>query len=159
MNRMRITSAACLIVFTLVAGRSAVARADTAPARIDSGGGAVLVTPILWALGALGVPTEDRAPLPNSERLERGQGWRVVEFPVRDAGLGVYLEVRGRIEFESAEVRMADGSRRPLALAHTTRGRGLYLLADFGRMDAVDLVLLRARARSGEAQVGVRLGR
>jgi hypothetical protein len=125
----------------------------------DAGGSRALVAPLLWVLGALGVPVEDPAPLPNSEALERSQGWRSLEFPVQDEGLGAYLEVRGRVEFESAEVRFADGTSRTVAPDHAVRGKGLYLLADFGRMTAVTSVIVNARSRDGEARVGVRLGR
>jgi hypothetical protein len=67
--------------------------------------------------------------------------------------------VAGRVEFEGAEVRMADGARRVLPLSRALRGGGLYALCDFGSMVRVESVILRARARSGEARVGVRLGR
>ena len=125
----------------------------------SGGGPSFLVSPLLWFLGTLGVPVENISPLPNSEALEREQGWRDLVLGVRDEGEGVYLEVQGRIQFDSAEIRLGDGTTRTVDLDHAVRGHGLYLLKDLGGMTAVDAVLLRACARSGEARVGVRLGR
>ena len=135
---------------------------ESAPPRLSissTSGSALLVAPMLWALGILGLPVHDPSSLPNSCALQRGQGFRRLVFPVHDAGTGVYLAIEGRAEFEAAEIHLADGTCRTIDFGHAARGKGLYQLADFGAMTAVEGVVLSARARSGEAQVGVRLGR
>jgi hypothetical protein len=153
--------AVLLLAVALVHAPQAAAQsaAETRPAAGGAPAAQVLVAPVLWLLGVVGVPVEDVAPLPNSTRLEREQGWRDLDCHVGDEGNGVYFEVRGRVEFERAEVRFSDGTRCALPLGHVVRGNGLYLLSDFGRMAGVDAVVLHVRARSGDARVGVRLGR
>jgi len=117
-----------------------------------------LASPVLRLLGLIGVPVE--APkLPHSIALARSREAREVVFPVDDDGLGVYLEVRGRVEFERAQVRMADGAEREIDLRGAARGNGLYELCAFGGTTRVEAVRTWMRARSAEAQVGVRLGR
>lgn len=161
MDGSRVVAAMLIVMGSWTASSAAAAGVATEASRDRSvsGGTPILVTPVLWMLGALGVPVEAPPPLPNSQALGRGQGVRELEFRVDDEGLGVYLEVVGRVEFEGAYVRLADGGRRALPLAHAVRGSGLYELCDFGSVVRVDAVILRARARSGEARVGVRLGR
>jgi hypothetical protein len=130
-----------------------------APSRAGSDGAAILIAPVLRLLAVFGVPVQDPAPLPNSEALERNEGWRALEIPVRDEGLGVYLEVKGRVEFDSGTIQLADGSASTIAMHGVSRGNGLYQLADFGGTRTVEAVTLHVRARSAQAAVGVRLGR
>jgi hypothetical protein len=166
MNGIRI-SAATLIVAGLLAAPRCQASNELAatPSNVmaSSSAGAegvhVLVAPVLWVLGAIGVPVEAPAPLPNSQELARDLNARTLQFAVNDDGLGVYLEVAGRVEFEGAEVRLADGTRRVIPLRRVVRGRGLYELCDLGEMTRVEAVLVRAHARSETSRVGVRLGR
>jgi hypothetical protein len=161
-DRFRYSAVALLVAIALAAsaaGAATVPPDASANPRLDAGGGTMLVAPMLWVLGALGLPVQIPAPLPNSRPLAREQGVQRLEYPLHDEGLGVYLEVRGRVEFEDAEIRFADGTCRTIALGHAARGHGLYELVDFGGTTAVEAVALSARARSGEAQVGVRLGR
>jgi hypothetical protein len=161
MDGSRIAAALLILLGSWAATNAAAADISTDASRTHSESGSTpfLVAPVMWMLGTLGVPVEAPPPLPNSQALGRGQGSRELEFRVDDDGLGVYLEVSGRVEFEGAEVRLADGTRRSLPLARAVRGGGLYELCDFGSMVRVDAVVLRARARSSEARVGVRLGR
>jgi hypothetical protein len=161
-NGFRFPAAAALVLAIAVSTPGSAAAESSVQTRATTGGAPaaqVLVAPVLWLLGVVGIPVADAVPLPNSMRLQREQGWRDLECRVGDEGNGVYFEVQGRAEFERAVVRFGDGSERTLELGHAVRGSGLYLLDDFGRMAGVDTVVLRARARSSEAQVGVRLGR
>lgn len=162
MDGFRFWVLALLLTAALPVSRADAAKLSSdasATPRLDTGGATVLVAPVLWVLGALGVPVQDPAPLPNSLTIARDEGGRRLEFPLRDEGLGVYLEVKGRVQFEAAQIRLADGSVRTIPLGHAVRGSGLYELAGFGCTTGVDAVVLSARARSDEAQVGVRLGR
>jgi hypothetical protein len=144
-----------LTVLVLAASISTGASRVQAP--VD--GARALAAPVLWVLGTLGVPVEAPAPLPNSQALERDRVARTLVFPVGDDGLAVYLEVAGRVEFESAEVHLAGGASRRVALAGAVRGRGLYQLCDLGGMARVESVTLRASGRGEDSRVGVRLGR
>jgi hypothetical protein len=162
MDGFRFWALALLLMAALPVSRVDAAKLSSdasATPRLEAGGATVLVAPVLWVLGALGVPVQAPAPLPNSLALTREQGEQRLEFPVHDAGLGVYLEVRGRVQFEQAQIRLADGSLRTIPLGHAARGGGLYELSRFDGPTGVDAVVLSARARSSEAQVGVRLGR
>lgn len=114
--------------------------------------------PVLWLLGAMGVPVEAPA-LPNAIVLDRERGWQELVFPVRDDGDGVYLEVAGRVEFDRAVVRFGDGAETAIALGGAVRGGGLYVLVEPRGAVRVECVTLRARARSRTPSVGVRLGR
>lgn len=91
--------------------------------------------------------------------LDRDQGWTRVGFEVRDRGLGVYLDVGGRAQFDRAEIVFTDGEMASLDLGHVVRGRGLYELMTFEDEREVLCVRLLARARSSLAHVDVKIGR
>uniref|UniRef100_A0A832HZP8 Uncharacterized protein n=1 Tax=Eiseniibacteriota bacterium TaxID=2212470 RepID=A0A832HZP8_UNCEI len=96
---------------------------------------------------------------PATPALVREHGWTRLGFEVRDHGLGVYLDVRGRAEFDRAEVVFADGALEALDLGRAVRGAGVYRLVEFEGEREVLCVRLLARARSPQAHVDVRLGR
>ena len=124
-----------------------------------SGDAHVLVAPLLGLLRLLGVPVEPPAPLPNSAALERADSWQTFAFDVHDDGIGICLEVAGRVEFDRAGIAFGDGTRVAVPLRDAVRGSGLYVLVDLPGMTRVATVTLHARARSATARVGVRLAR
>ncbi len=119
----------------------------------------ILSAPLAWLGAALTLPFRTPHPLPNSRPLEAGESWSDLVFPVGEDARGLYVEIRGRVEFERAEVRFADGSLRSIDLADAVRTRGLFELVRFERATAVTDVRLRARALAPATRVGVRLGR
>jgi hypothetical protein len=117
-----------------------------------------LMSPVLDLAGALW-PDGRAEALPNSRHVARDRGWQDVELVLDDHGVGLFVEVSGRAQFESAAIYFADGEDTALDLRGATRGGGLYLLSAFDGDRAVDRVTLRLRARSADAHVGLRLGR
>jgi len=102
-----------------------------------------------------GTPVTD-AP---SVVLARSERFGLVGFDVHDHGLGVYLEVDGRVAFDKAEVVFADGGLEAIDLKGIERGRGLYELASFDGERPVLGVRMHARALSRQARIALRLGR
>jgi len=98
-------------------------------------------------------------PLDNALHLERDRGTAIHEIAVGEPANGLYLEVSGRVAFESARVEYASGACDSLDLRGMSRGNGLYQLIAFGDDRPVERVVLTAHARSREAWVGLRLGR
>lgn len=117
------------------------------------------VAPITGVMRLLGAPIDGSRALPNASAIGRDEGPCDVQFPVRESGVGLYLEVRGKVRFESARIRFGDGSERVVPLHSAVRGRGLYALQAFDGPTDVEAVTVRARACSGNASFGVRLGR
>jgi hypothetical protein len=105
------------------------------------------------------IPFRAPAPSPEHVRLERDHGWTQVGFDVRDSGIGVYLDVQGRMQFDRAEIVFTDGELERIELHGASRGRGLYQLAEFGVEREVLCVRLLARAATPLAHVEVKLGR
>ncbi len=144
---------AVLVVAWLLAPHSAV----NAAAFIPSGAGAAH-----WAAGLLRFPLlafqqefadgsrTGNAPL--EQRLEAALGWRTLGFATHVSARGCFLRVRGRIEFDRAEVLFADGDLRELALRGARRGNGVYELTNWDEPRDVVCVRLRARACSGTAR-------
>ena len=161
-----IRGAAVLAAFALIGragdacGAPPTARTLTNPLGSDRAVTApgILSAPLAWLGAAIRLPFRSHE-LPNSRPLDPEEGWSDLAFPVGEIAHGLYLEVRGRAEFESAEVRFADGSLRSLDLARAVRSRGLFELVAFDRTIAVAEVRLRARGLAPETRVGLRLGR
>ena len=91
--------------------------------------------------------------------LERRNGWLRLGYDLRDVGNGVYLEVRGKVQFRSAEIVYMDGGLTRLDLAYSKRSNGFYELREFDDQREVMVVRLLARAVSDDATLAVRLGR
>lgn len=155
---------------SMIRGLVAISLATTpvAAAPVSSGAGTVamghpgfagLLAPILRLPAALIGPGGPAAPLENSTviRQREGRGHWTVEL--NDHGNGLFVELRGRVQFEWANIHFADGEDRAIELHRVTRGDGLYLLADFGGDRPVASVTLGGRARDDVAYVGLRLGR
>jgi hypothetical protein len=106
--------------------------------------------------GDRGTPSTDAA---DGVELARSDRFGLVGFDVHDHGLGVYLDVDGRVAFDKAEVVFADGDLQAIDLKGVERGRGLYELASFGAERPVLGVRMHARAVSPHARIALRLGR
>lgn len=91
--------------------------------------------------------------------LERDEGRRVCEFPIGEQASGVFVRVSGRVEFERAMIGFADGRVESVEAFGLERRSGLFQLASFEDVHAVDWVRLVLRARSPKARVGVLVGR
>lgn len=165
MDIKKIVSVGFVTTMFLMAGvanateHRAVATSSSRPASSLPVSAEVFARPVLWLLGMMGVPVEASAPLPNSFALDRDQGWQQVDVAIHDEGVGVFLEVSGRVEFDRAEITFEDGSTRSVSLAGEVRGAGLYVLLEPNASVRVGSVRLLARARSQSPRVGVRLGR
>ena len=102
--------------------------------------------------------TDQAATAPRAE-VRRESGWQRLGFDVGERTSGVYLQVKGRAQFDRAEVVFADGALESYDLKQTERGKGVYELATFDSERDVMCVRLFARASSSRAQVSVRLER
>lgn len=91
--------------------------------------------------------------------LARTDDYHLVGFEVRDQGLGVYLDVRGKVAFDRAEVVFEDGELQAIDLGGVERGVGLYELASFDASRPVLGVRMHARAVSRQARLTLLLGR
>jgi hypothetical protein len=103
--------------------------------------------------------TPSTAATADGVELARSERFDLVGFDVHDHGLGVYLDVDGRVAFDKAEVVFADGDLQAIDLKGVERGRGLYELASFGAERPVLGVRMHARALSPHARIALRLGR
>jgi hypothetical protein len=90
--------------------------------------------------------------------LARRDGWTSLTFDLNDQGSALFLEVQGKAEFETADILCEGGEVISVDLRHEVRGGGLYQLHDLGGQRRVSLVRVTARAQSGTARVGLRLG-
>jgi hypothetical protein len=108
---------------------------------------------------AASAPFHRRSELPNSVALDRSTGWTSLGFDVNEPALGLFLEVRGEVEFDAADVSYADGSVASIPLGERVRPDGLYALIESRSERTVTHVRLTARARSSAARIGVRVGR
>jgi len=117
----------------------------------------VLRLPVGWIAGWIGRPTAGEATR-GAASLSRDSGWTPLGFPLRDSGLGLLVQLRGRAELGAVEIVFEDGDLRRIDLARTrTYGDGLYELATFESERRVMVVRLAARARSREASLKVLL--
>lgn len=80
--------------------------------------------------------------------LAREEGRRVCTLPVRDAGCGLYLRVKGRVQFERLAIGFGDGREQEVDAFGLERGDGTFELAGFGENRDVAWVRLVLRARS-----------
>ncbi|HTO92686.1 MAG TPA: hypothetical protein VMJ70_16260 [Candidatus Sulfotelmatobacter sp.] len=119
--------------------------------------GVPLGAPFGWAFRLAHIGLTPRGP-GNSERVRLDQGRRILEFPVGESALGLFVKVSGRVEFERADIAFADGSLKSVDAFGMQRSSGLYSLADFDHDREVSWVRLVLRARSSHARVGVLLG-
>lgn len=71
---------------------------------------------------------------------------------------GCFLRIKGRAEFDRAEVLFADGQLEPIELRGARRGRGLYELVRWPQARTIACVRLRVRARSEEARLELVFG-
>jgi hypothetical protein len=119
----------------------------------------VPLLPFAW-LGARVRGRRGAGPaLENASALRREQGWTVLDLPVNEPASALYLEVTGRVQFDSAEIVFRDGAARALDLRGVVRGRGLFELHDFADVPEVATVRLTVRAATARACVGLRIGR
>jgi hypothetical protein len=151
-------SVALAIVFAL----SLMRPAEAGPAAVRGAPAVSVRVPLLpftWVASRVRGLFGDHAPLANASALNREQGWTFLELPVNEPARALYLEVDGRVQFDSAEIVFQDGDSRPLDLRDVVRGRGLFQLHDFGGTRQVLAVRLNLRAATARAAVGLRIAR
>jgi len=107
---------------------------------------------------ALAGPGAGSARAAEATALARGDGWTPLGFPLGEAGLGVFVQVRGRAELGTVEILFEDGELQRLDLSrrHTYCG-GLYEIRSFERERRVMLVRFAARASSKQARFRILL--
>lgn len=89
-------------------------------------------------------------------RFDRARS--IVEFDVDQPVVGLFLEVRGKVEFERIDVECTDGRRFSVNTFGEQRSTGLYELVRFEADRSIHSVRLIGRAKHRPAQVGLRLG-
>jgi hypothetical protein len=82
----------------------------------------------------------------------------IAEFDVDERVVGLFLEVRGTVEFERVDIECSDGRRFSVDAFGEERSTGLYELVRFDGDRSIHSVRLIARAKRHPAQVGLRLG-
>jgi hypothetical protein len=154
---MRRTLLYLVVSMLMVAGEPAIGATLDLPRGSPAIGTNLLAAPIHWIVSIFRSRFEPQPPSIEGTSLLRSEGWGEPVFQLNDHGYAVLLEIQGGVELDRATILLADGSRLDLDLAGARRGDGLFALADFNGDRAVLAVGLRARARSQEARVGVRL--
>src|SRR5262249_53780704 len=119
---------AMVLGLTLWTGAAAQAGPRFLSARAVAGGGVRLFAISAGTIGRW-LATPFRAGRPRDDRRVRSEsGWQALSFRLDDDGAGVYLSVRGSVEFESARVTYDDGGEEPFALHGAVRADGLFAL-------------------------------
>jgi hypothetical protein len=154
---MRCAIATLLLVVAL----AAPARPDPAPSAARGPSASSLRVPLLpfaW-IGSRTRALVRQHESAQASPLERARGWTVLELAVAEPARTLYLEVDGRVQFDSAEIVFEEGGSRWLDLRGVVRGQGLFELLDGAGERVVTTVRLNARAASERASVGVRIAR
>jgi hypothetical protein len=100
----------------------------------------------------------NRQPIPQELEARLDTDRSIVEFDVDEPVVGLYLEVRGKVEFERVDVECSDGERLSVDAFGQQRSTGLYELVRFKEVRAVRSVRLIGRGQHHPARVGLRLG-
>jgi hypothetical protein len=130
------------------------ARKFTAP----QSDGNTMVTSRPFMVKLLGLPRLHRASALSSD-VASEEGRRVLYFPIGETAAGLFVKVKGSVEFERALIGNADGSVDNVDAYGVSRESGLFELANFENDRQVQWVRLVLRARSRHANVGVIIGR
>src|SRR5262245_19350609 len=146
-----------VVSMLMVAGEPAVGATLDLPPGSPGIGSKLLAGPIHWILSVFQSRFEPHKPSIEGASFLRSKGWGEPVFKLNDHGYAVLLEIRGGVELDRATILLGDGSRLDLDLAGARRDDGLFSLADFNGDREVLVVGVRARARSQQARVGVRL--
>jgi len=146
-----------VVAVLMVAGEPAIGATLDLPAGPPALGSKLLAAPVHWILSVFQARFEPHKPAIEGAAFLRSDGWGEPVFQVNDHGYAVLLEIQGGVELERATILLGDGSRLDLDLAGARRSNGLFTLADFPGDREVLAVGVRARARSRDAHVGVRL--
>jgi hypothetical protein len=156
--RHRLVLAAATAVM-LLACASDTCSAGRAP-RAWSGGPGMRSGP----LAALVLPLSV-IPIPWLRSAARTEEFRTLgvertlaSFDVGEPVLALFLEVRGRIQLESVEIRFADGETLSIDVYGITRDNGLYELKAFDGTRVVTSVRLVGRGERRPSRVALRLG-
>ena len=91
--------------------------------------------------------------------LSRDDGRRVCEFPIGEPAAGLFVRVKGRVEFERAMIGFADGRIENVEAFGLERTSGVFQLAGPSGDASVEWVRLVLRARTPKARVRVLVGR
>jgi len=88
-----------------------------------------------------------------------GPRWHVVGAEIQAPAHALLISVTGRVEFQTAEIVLADGTIERVDLSGATRGRGVYALREWPDARDVLGVRLSAHAPAGDAAIGFLLVR
>jgi hypothetical protein len=105
------------------------------------------------------LPPPARHAWTDSETIHRREDWVDTNFRVNKRGTELFLDVRGRVEVDFAEVEFDNGETQVVDFNEERLESGVYPLLDFRNGREVDAVRIVARARTQEARVGVVLAR
>ncbi|HTO51744.1 MAG TPA: hypothetical protein VMR50_00040, partial [Myxococcota bacterium] len=111
---------------------------------------------VIWHPVVVARPVGAALVWQDAETLYPEEDWAETMFDSNQRGDKLYLEVvRGRVQFDFAEVVFGNGETQVVDFGRAGRGPGLYSLLDFRDGRTIDHVRLIARARSGEARVAL----
>lgn len=116
-----------------------------------------LRAPFAWLAGSEPEPFVCDGPA--CRALEQRDGFRTYAFDAPDHGMGLYVDLRGSVQFRSAEIEFTDGQTDRLDLQYAIRRDGIFELRDFGRERDVLRVTLLVRSVSPQSTLTVRFGR
>jgi hypothetical protein len=99
-------------------------------------------------------------PLPSTVlAVPPGPRWHVVGAEIQAPARALLISVTGRVEFQTAEIVLADGAIERVDLAGAQRSRGVYALREWPEARDVLGVRVSARAPAGGAAIGFLLVR
>ena len=112
----------------------------------------------IWRPVIVQRPVASRLVWQDAETLFPEEGWAETMFDSNESGDALFLEiVKGRVQFDFAEVVFENGDTQVVDLSRATRGPGVYPLLDFRNGRRVDHVRLVAQAKTSDARVALLL--
>lgn len=112
---------------------------------------------VVWAPVVVATrPAGDAMVWQDGETLFQEEDWAETVFNSDQRGTKLYLEVvKGKVQFDFAEVVFENGDCQVVDFAEKPHGEGFYSLLDFADGRKVDHVRLIARSKTEESRVAL----
>jgi hypothetical protein len=141
--------------------RRPLRRVYVRPARVPIRmGPRVFLAPVVFTgvvVAAASAPARDVLVWEDGETLTRADDWMEFTLNCDNRGTKLWLEVRGRVQIDWAEVVFENGQTAVVDFKEKIYGPGLYSLLDFRDGRKVDHVRVIAKAKTGEARVVLKM--
>jgi hypothetical protein len=116
---------------------------------------ALFLAPVIWAPVVITRPAAADLVWEDAENLTRDEDWTEFTLNADSRGRKLAMHVTGTVQIDFAEVVFDNGEARVVDFANKTRSAGTYQVLDFADGRKVDHVRMVARARTGEARIGL----